>query len=446
MVLRTWEDRGLGVDYALDGIRVVSKPYRGVTIKGLYGKQRFNFNNGFVNGTGIVRGIDLELNLNELLDTLVAIPGQLSIGGSFVSKFEPNLRPDFNLPENVGSGSFRINYALGRIFSSIEYARTGINPSAFNSRILNIPQDLDPSVGLFQYGQGVNANLGYTTRGLGIGLTANSLSNMAFQSQRNAGPFDSWINFLPPTSVLQTALLAQFYPYATQPNGEVAIRGEFFYTIKKGSKLGGKYGTKIDLGYTQVNAPDYPLVDDFEINRQGIRPVLFRPSDKVYYADFTARVEHKFSKKFKGSLMYMNIVYDNDVIQGAYDYDDIPAKGTVYADLFVAEGNLNLSRGNSLRFELQLLTTEQHLQDWVAAIVEFTASPHWFVSAINQYNFGNADGRFYNFPVLATGYIKDSHRIMLSYGRQRAGVFCVGGVCRVVPASNGLTIGVTSSF
>ncbi len=33
MVLRTWEDRGLGVDYALDGLRVVARPRKGVTSK-----------------------------------------------------------------------------------------------------------------------------------------------------------------------------------------------------------------------------------------------------------------------------------------------------------------------------------------------------------------------------------------------------------------------------
>lgn len=447
MVLRTWEDRGLGVDYALDGIRVVSKPTRGVTLKGLYGKQRFNFENGFQNGSGIVRGLDAEVSINELIEPGgFQLPGELSIGGSFVSKYEENRSSVWDFPENVSSGSIRASYLQGGYFFNAEYARIGINPSEFNSQIVNIPSDPNPLIGLFQYGQGVNANMGYSRKGMGIGLTANSLSNMSFQSQRNAGAFDSWINFLPPTSVLQTALLAQFYPYATQPNGEVAIRGEFFYTFAKKSTIGGKYGAKLELSYTQVNAPDFPMVDDFELNRKGIKPVLFRPSNQVYYSDFTARISRKMNKRFKGALQYMNIVYDNDVLLGAYDYDDIPASGVVYANLYVAEGNIALKPGHSLRFELQLLTTDQHLQDWAAVILEYTASPHWFVSAINQYNYGNADGRQYNFPVLAAGYIQDSHRIMVSYGRQRAGVFCVGGVCRVVPASNGLTLGITSSF
>jgi len=34
----------------------------------------------------------------------------------------------------------------------------------------------------------------------------------------------------------------------------------------------------------------------------------------------------------------------------------------------------------------------------------------------------------------------------LMYGKQREGIFCVGGVCRNVPASNGVTLTITSSF
>jgi hypothetical protein len=47
---------------------------------------------------------------------------------------------------------------------------------------------------------------------------------------------------------------------------------------------------------------------------------------------------------------------------------------------------------------------------------------------------------------MAVAYNNDANRIQLSYGKQRAGVVCVGGVCRVVPASNGFTISITTSF
>jgi len=446
LILRTWEDRGLGVDYALDGVRVVSRPFDGVTVKGLYGKQRFNFEDGLQNGDGIVRGADVEFNLNQLLDSIVDLGGQWYIGGSFVSKYEEDRSSTFDFPENVGAGSVRLRYQKRGFQFSGEYARISQNPSKMNSQIVDIPDSLNPSTGLFQFGQGLQGTASYSRKGFGVSLTASSLANMAFQSQRGADAFDSWINYLPPTSVLQTTLLAQFYPYATQPNGEVAFRGDLFYMIPKKSLLGGKYGTKVELSYTHIQAPDFPTVEGFEENREGIRPSLFTWGDETYYADFNARITKKFSRKFKASLFYMNILYDNDVILGAYDYDNVAAEGTIYADLISFEGSIRLKKGHNFRFELQALFTDQHLQDWLAVVTEYTISPHWFFSVVNQYNYGNADGDFFNFPVVSSGYINGSNRISVSYGRQRAGVFCVGGVCRVVPASNGLTISLTSSF
>ena len=50
---------------------------------------------------------------------------------------------------------------------------------------------------------------------------------------------------------------------------------------------------------------------------------------------------------------------------------------------------------------------------------------------------------YYNATVV---YVKSGTRIALGYGRTREGIFCVGGVCRFVPASNGLVLSVTSSF
>jgi hypothetical protein len=51
-----------------------------------------------------------------------------------------------------------------------------------------------------------------------------------------------------------------------------------------------------------------------------------------------------------------------------------------------------------------------------------------------------------HYVIGTVGYLQGSSRFMLAVGRQRAGLFCVGGVCRNVPASNGLTLTFTQSF
>ena len=46
----------------------------------------------------------------------------------------------------------------------------------------------------------------------------------------------------------------------------------------------------------------------------------------------------------------------------------------------------------------------------------------------------------------AVELLKNATRIALSYGRQREGLLCVGGVCRYVPAATGASISISTSF
>ncbi|HQO87234.1 MAG TPA: DUF6029 family protein [Bacteroidia bacterium] len=63
LILRSYWEPTLGYDNALDGIRVKFKPYSGILIKGIIGKQRYYFKTG----EGIVRGVDAEVGINDLL-------------------------------------------------------------------------------------------------------------------------------------------------------------------------------------------------------------------------------------------------------------------------------------------------------------------------------------------------------------------------------------------
>ena len=66
---------------------------------------------------------------------------------------------------------------------------------------------------------------------------------------------------------------------------------------------------------------------------------------------------------------------------------------------------------------------------------------------MDQYNFGNTiEKQRIHYYFASAGYVKGNSRIQIGYGKQRAGLFCVGGVCRNVPASSGLTLSITSSF
>jgi len=443
LVFRSYEERYLGVDNAMDGFRLKYRPYRGVYLKTVMGRQRFGFNNGLVKGVGIVRGFDVEVSLSELLDTAWTNSNNLIIGGSFVSKYQEDRDPLLKLPENVGAWALRANFTTPKWNIYAEYAYKINDPSGRNNFV-------------YKDGQALHLNATYSVKGLGVSAGAHSFDNMFFQSDRSAPtPFDLNINFLPPLAKQHTYNLpATLYPYATQPNGEVAAQGEVFYKWKKGTKLGGKTGTKLAVNYSTAFALDttHLGVTDDTTRLLGYSSRFFQPGKRQYFSDFNIELRKKVSPTWEFALTYLNLVFDIDVIQGK------PGKNTVYADMFIVEGLHNFSDKNSVRFEVQHLSTEQDHGNWATALAEFTFSPHWFVAAMDQFNYVTMDDTFLldgkneikperiHYPVGSMGYIRDGTRFQLNYGRQRAGIFCVGGVCRTVPASNGLSLSVTTTF
>ena len=75
--------------------------------------------------------------------------------------------------------------------------------------------------------------------------------------------------------------------------------------------------------------------------------------------------------------------------------------------------------------------------------VEWSIGTHWFLSASDQYAYNDGTG---NYPSIAVGYTQGTTRLQVGYGKQREGLLCIGGVCRPVPASNGLTFSLSTSF
>ena len=437
MIFRSYEERYLGVDNAMDGIRVKYRPVPGLMLKGFVGQQRLNFANEAVKGPGTVRGFDAEISLSEFFDSTWTSANNLILGGSFVSKYQEDRDPLLELPENVGAYAVRANFTTPKWNLYAEYAYKINDPNNKNGFI-------------YKDGQGLLLNATYSVKGFGLSLGAHSFDNMFYQSDRSAAtPFDLNINFLPPLAKQHTYNLpATLYPYATQPNSEWAAQGELFYKWKKGTAIGGKYGTKIALNASLAYSQDTTrlgAVDDTTA-RKGYRSEFLTPGDRRYFQDINVELRKKVSEHWELALTYLNVTYDIDIIQGK------PGKSVIYTDMFILEGLHNFSDRTSLRFELQHLSTKQDQGNWATALAELTFSPHWFVAAMDQYNYiGSpeleAKGQEQlHYPIGSVGYIRGGNRFQMNYGRQRAGIFCVGGVCRQVPAANGLTLSITSTF
>lgn len=460
--LRTYENMGLGYDSQLDGVRVKITPKKGFTVKGVYGFLRYAFlDSRIVHSDGIVRGVDGEFHLNEALKKWESKKLDITLGASFVSKYQRDDNSTLILPENVGCYGGRMRIKYGKIAFDGEYVFKGQDPSEDN---------------LYNYNTGHAAvfNLGYSQKGLGIIVSAKSVDNMSYRADRTKQLQNVLINYLPSLNKTHTYnLVASLYPYATQPVGEMAFQGEVLYTIKKGSKLGGKYGTSIDLNYSSAYRPMRHTSGLNPLDSTGVTYTsgLFDMSDSLYWRDINFNITKKFSKNFNVIVSYFNITLNNDVATVTKEH------GFIRSNVFVLETGYKFNNKQSIRTELQTLFVNRRdsvdvtnpstgeIQkverdfafyhsgrpvdkgDWVTLLVEYTINSNWFLSVMDQYNFGNSEKKYRaHHPYFSIGYIQESTRLTISYGRQRAGLFCVGGVCRPVPASNGLTLSFTHSF
>jgi hypothetical protein len=434
LIFRSYEDRALGYDNNMDGMRLIFRPAKGVVLKGVYGRQRLSFTDGkVVKASGIVRGIDGEIHVNDLLEKYMKDSKlDIVLGGSFVSKFQIDDNPDLILPQNVGAYSGRLGLKYNKFSFNAEYAIKENDPSEDNNNIYN-------------KGHAALANLGYSQKGFGIVLSAKSVDNMSFRSDRTKSLQDVFINFLPAMNKTHTYnLVATLYPYATQPLGEVAYQAEILYTIKKGSKIGGKYGLPINVNYSTTYGTVHHTSGFSSSDSTGIayRGRLFDQSSLEYWQDININITKKFNANYSMIFSYFNIRLNNDISKVADE-----AKGIIESHIGVLEVNWKINKTNSVRAEFQGLFTKKDKGNWATAVIEYNVSPNWFFSVMDQYNYGNpVKDLQLHYLIGSFGYIRDASRFMVSYGRQRAGLFCVGGVCRFVPASNGLTLTFTQSF
>jgi len=441
MTLRAWQEWTLGFDNSLKGLRVKFTPVDGIVIKGVWGYQRNYWEQFTGNNRGVVKGGDIDIFLNDLFPSLKNSKTKLGFGGSLVSDYQVGKTTDividtttytFKLPENVAMYSGRINLNIGEFGFFTEYAHKYNDPTTLNDYI-------------YKPGNGLFTSIAWSQKNFGITGSAKIIDNMGYKSNRNITTNQLSINYLPALNKQHTYALASMYPYATQPNGEYGISGSINYSIPKHTKLGGESGISFWLNFTRITSITRDSLSGVAIGEPGTlgyNTNFFVPGNEVYYQDFNIEVTKKFSKHWKGIFTYLNQIYNKDVIEG-----HLNEYGLVYANIGVADITWNITKKHSLRGEIQGLWTKQDKGNWTAGLLEFTIAPKWFFSVQDQWNYGNSDKNLQiHYFLLNVGYIYNTSRISLSYGRQREGILCVGGVCRYVPAASGVTLTLTSSF
>ena len=430
-ILRTYEERSLGIDNSLFGGRIAVKPVKGVTLKALSGVQRryWDWNKSLVSGA------DAEVSLDEFIPSLQQSGTGIMLGGSWVNKYEKSdeqiyITPVYRLrfPKFVNAWDVRAAFNRGPWNVLCEYAQKEADPSFDNGYI-------------YRKGSAVMLSGSYSGKGLSVLLQAKRSENMSFKSTTDVAKsigISSTINHLPAFTQDQTYTLAALYPYATQlADGEWAYQAEIGYNFKKKTLLGGRYGMNVKANLSYVRAIDRRFfdTDDPIVQTNGYTSKFFKWGDETYYRSFDITLSRKLSKAFKLNLMYMNQQYNQFAVE--------KHGSTIHANIFIADGKYQFSSKVTLRGELQYLTTKQDKGDWAYGMLELSLAPHWMITVSDTWNCGETNLHYYQ--GLVTCNI-GQHRIQGGYGRTRAGYNCSGGVCRYVPASTGFTLSYNYSF
>ena len=428
MIFRSYEAWGLGYDSAIDGARIKFTPVDGIDLIALAGRQRnaFSFDNSNLSD-GLVRGADANFDLNQLIPGFDTAKTRITVGSGFVSRYQSDEDPVYILPENVAAYSARTNVMYGNFSAGVEYASKINDPSTVNNLI-------------YKPGSGVLVQASYSQRGLGVNLMAKRIDNMDYRSERSATFNNLNLNYLPPISKQHTYRLVTLFPWATQPMGEIGFSAEAFYKIKKGSAIGGKYGTNITVNFSKIHGLKKTVASDPDM---GYESEPFALGD-LYFQDINFEISRKFNKKLKGAFSTYFITYDKDLFKQLTGFN---TSEKVHAMVNVLDVSYKIKKKRTIRTELQHCQTQQEFGSWAMLLAEYSIAPKFFIAAFDEYNYGNADPdlRLHYFSG-NFGYIHGQYRITVGYGRQRAGVLCVGGVCRVVPASNGFSLAVSGSF
>lgn len=456
-ILRAYEERSLGIDNAIRGARAKVTAIDGVRLTALGGVQRRYWD---WSKKSVLGGADAEIDMDRFIPSMAERNMTWMLGASWVIKneelpssdaplFIPGTAYYLNMPQNVNAFDVRTQLHKDNVTVLAEYAWKTEDPSHDNGYT-------------FHKGSAAMLSASYSKSGFSALVQAKRSEDMAFRSQRAMTGISTFVNNMPAFAYQHTYALASLYPYATQycnisetgqtlVPGEWAFQGELAYNFKRKTTLGGKYGTKVKLNFSQVRALDVKpgnLHEGYTYGTEGYSASFFGMKGK-YYQDLNVQIEKKFTKEFKLNFMWMNQEYNQPVIENHGHM--------LKSNIFVADGRYQFSKNMTLRVEAQYLWSnpEEGLAeneksgDWVFGLAELTVLPHFMFTISDQYGkpfFADGYHDKEHYYMGSVTYTHGAHRIMAGYGRTRAGYNCSGGVCRWVPASKGVQLSYNYTF
>lgn len=408
LVYRSFEDRQLGVNSATQGLKTTLKITDNLTMKAFAGRPRL----AVLNHAGsLMGGVDLSF---DLASTLGWQEMMLSLEGSYVGRYEDLHKEgseiEFvgNIFENAGLTSPMMHLFSGR-------ANFGYGNLAAKAEFVAKTKDLSEAVD-FEAHSGIAA-LGEVSYSLGkfnIMTQGRLLKNMGTRLSLYDTSLGNALNYIPALTRQHTYMLANLEPHQVNTHSELAAQADAYYSIKDGRRSYWRFHSNFSIAHNQEFG-------------------------NLTWMDFNMDVERKWGKSLKTIFLYS--MQKRNPNKGFVDM--------VYTShIFVTDVSYKINTDHSVRAELQYLYSNDYEGDWMAALVEYNIAPSWsfFVSDMYNHQRISTYNDKVNYYSVGASYTHGPARVQLSYGRNRAGMVCSGGVCRYTPAYTGFNLLVSATF
>lgn len=413
ILFRSYEDRGLLIDNALQGLHLKYRLTDQVTLKAFTGQQK----NIFDRYRPIIKGFNAEGNFN-LSENINITPG---IGVLNRTLDQTSYNTIYNTVQSYDvEDRFTPKYNV--------YAFTGYNTLSAGdftwyvegayktNETINFPT-LSPTAINYQYkdksGNILFSTLSYARKGLAVNLTGKRTENFVMRiAPDENSPNNGMVNWQPIVAQIRPQRLMARYTPASQDISELALNANVLVSPNDDYDF--------NLSYTHINT-----LDDEELYREA-------------YFEANIRSVKNFLIDVGAQYMRYNLFYQGKV------GDPIVNAFTPFTEITYI-----IDSKNSLKLQAQYMNTKQDDGSWAYVGLEYAIAPKWSFALSDMYNVSPSetskfkDKHFYNVFIART---QGAHRISLAYVKQVAGINCSGGVCRYEPAFSGLRLSITSSF
>jgi hypothetical protein len=424
LIFRAFENRLIGIDYAVEGVHAKYQINDHFFVKAFTGNQKGSQENRFGSSSQIVKGINSEhsFEVNEGRGTVTfgASGVNRTLSGSVMSEVVAeiesyNYLDRFDPKYNVYAYNLYMNGYVGNFNFGAEYNQKS-------------PEAIRDQLGLLVLKPGsiFYANVGYSKNklgkskkgGIGVNVQYRHIDHFQLKTSPNDQLLNGILSYQPSLTRQASYRMLARYQAPAQDYGEKGLQAEVIWTINKGKTL--------TLNYSIIQRLD---------------------GEQLYY-EYYGDYQQKFSSKLKATVGLQSIFYNQEIYEGKD-----PSYHDVHTITPFVEATYKITRRNSIRCEAQYLMTGEDLGSFVNAIIELNLSPHYSFSFSDMVNVdpvrhaGSAiSDDIVHYWTIFGKYNINTTSFTLAYIKQVQGINCTGGICRIEPAFSGVRFTLTTNF